>query len=89
MYKKINPASGRKIVRNWRLESNITRILRKENIPHKAKYPLKVLAKLNLALGKKTPPRMKKETRKVLLRWYKPHNLELKKITDLDLSHWK
>jgi len=89
VYKKINPASRRKIVRNWRLESNITRFLREETIPSKAKLPLKVLAKLNLALGKNAPPRIKKETIKILSRWYGPHNLELEKITDLDLSHWK
>jgi hypothetical protein len=89
LYKRINPADRRKIVRNWRLESKIIRILRAETIPHKAKFPLKILAKLNLVLGKKAPPRIKKETIKILSRWYGPHNLELEKITDLDLSHWK
>ncbi len=89
LYKRINPASKRKIVRNWSLESYIIRILREETIPHKFKIPLKILSKLNLALGKKAQPKPKKETIKILSRWYKPHNLELEKITGLNLSHWK
>jgi len=89
LYKRINPASKRKIVRNWSLESYIIRILREETIPNKFKIPLRILSKLNLALGKKAQPKPKKETIKILSRWYKPHNLELEKITGLNLSHWK
>lgn len=85
IYKKSNYAEKRPLPKNWRLQSKLNFTLRKKNRSALSKALINTISSFNNS-GKK--PKMKDGTAQMLARWFKPHNLELQRMTGLDLSHW-